>query len=154
MNCKNCGSSLESGAKFCGNCGSPVEVSESLEPNNIDTISSSNVSNDSQSFSDDEKKGSKKKFILPIIILLVIAGVCGFIFFYMKNPKRIITSVINNAYDKFDGLLTSSDSFDYENNTILVNGNLSIDTDIPDLMDLNSENLSYSFGMDYYNKKM
>lgn len=154
MNCKNCGSNLESGAKFCGNCGSQVEMAESLEQSSMEAISSSNISNDSQTFSDDEKKGSKKKFLLPIIILLVIAGVCCFAFFYLKSPKRIITSVINNAYDKFDGLLASSNSFDYENNTILMNGSLSIDTDIPDLMDLNSENLSYSFGMDYSNKKM
>ena len=175
MKCKNCGTILDAGSKFCGNCGSKVDEVSSVSPMNSSDSSREgvNVSNQNTDYSINSSSnnvvdnvsgvgstnisnssGKSRNFVLPIVLLLLVVCAVGGLFFYFKNPKRIITSVINGGYDKLEGLLVESDSFDYEKDSILVKGDLKFDTNIPELSDLKSENFSYSVGLDYPNKKM
>ena len=175
MKCKNCGTDLEIGSKFCGSCGAKVDEISNVQPVNnqldsqpinnqmnsvdvqgVNSVNPSQVNtiNQPSSMSSDNSSSKSKKIILPIVVLFILVCVFGGVYLYFKNPKRIITSVINGGYDKLEGLLLESNSFDYEKDSILVKGNLTFDTNIPELADLKSENFSYSVGFDYPNKKM
>ena len=206
MICKNCGSPLEEGAKFCGNCGAVNDsvqnvsntnpavsnvqpsvdpalnnvqpsidpalnnVQPSVEPalNNvqpsvepvINTVEptlenySSDISGNSSSDDFSSEKKSKKGFILPIVLLLVLCSILGGLCYYFKNPKRIVTSVINGFYDKFESSYDSLNSYNYKTTSMLVNGDLKVSTTVPEMQDLNSIDLSYNVGLDYPNKKM
>lgn len=171
MLCKNCGAQLEDGSKFCGECGTKVDdvniASESV--NTIDNsvvepvVNNQNFEQVSPSFNsvesgadassfDDESEKSKRNFLVPVIILLVLALAVGGVYYYFTNKGRIVKNLINNAYEKFDKL-TFNDKFNLEQ-SILLSGDLSVNTNIPELQDLNSEKLNYVVGVDYTNKKM
>lgn len=184
MICKKCGAVLEDNNKFCANCGTPVEqpiqpneptpVIENIEQNINETITTQQINQTSNAqinqpgentplennmveppkIPNDDKK-NKKNILLPIIILLVIiAAVCGGLYYYLNNTKRIITKVINGAYDKFEELAYTQNDYDYEKESIIINGDLTLDTNIENLQNLSVEKISYSFGLDYQNKKL
>ena len=76
MLCKNCGSQLEEGAKFCGTCGTSIS---------------------SPSVSVDEKP--KKNFVAPAIgiiaVLLIVGGV--YLRFFSNNNHKIVKDLINDV---------------------------------------------------------
>lgn len=104
MNCKNCGTELSEGSKFCSNCGCRIEI-ECTEEKNVfkeqgadDTIKlgekepvdseiindNSNIKGEKSSNVDSEstkkKMSKKKKIIIGIIVFLFICagiGSCG-----------------------------------------------------------------------------
>jgi len=126
MECKNCGSKLEEDYKFCSNCGFKV-------CNRFFCL------------------GSKwKKVVFFVSLFFFIFVMFLSIYFYYRSPKKIITSVINGVYDRFDGFISS---FDFSSD-VFFNGDISFDTNILRLSDLNSEKFFYSFGLDYVNKRI
>ena len=180
MICKNCGAQLEEGSKFCAECGAsvdslqqsvntvdnsvvsepvqsepvisePVQVSEPV--NSINNPNFGSVENNAgmESSSGFEEK-HKKSFLVPVILLLVLAVIAGGVYYYFNNKKRVVKNLINNAYEKFDSL-TFSDKVNL-NQSVLMTGDLSINTNISELKDLNSEKLNYVLGIDSVNKKM
>ena len=85
MECKNCGSKLEEDYKFCSNCGFKV-------CNRFFCL------------------GSKwKKVVFFVSLFFFIFVMFLSIYFYYRSPKKIITSVINGVYDRFDGFISSFD---------------------------------------------
>ena len=132
MLCKNCGSQLEEGTKFCGTCGTSIS---------------------SPSVGVDEKP--KKNFVGPIIgiiaVLLIVGGV--YLRFFSNNNHKIVKDLINNAYDKLEGLTITKDT-DVIDESILVSGDLTVSTNIPGLESLSQDKLSYALGIDYPNNKM
>ena len=132
MLCKNCGSQLEEGTKFCGTCGTSIS---------------------SPSVGVDEKP--KKNFVGPVIgiiaVLLIVGGV--YLRFFSNNNHKIVKDLINNAYDKLEGLTITKDT-DVIDESILVSGDLTVSTNISGLESLSQDKLSYTLGVDYPNNKM
>lgn len=204
MICKNCGSQLEEGSKFCGICGTKVEDNEQIQPlnevpttesvenvdlgigaNNSDVNTVENVEPTINSVVDNAQSSSvepaqnlnvepvqdsslgvsntevdnsfsekpKKNFVGPIIGIIALLFIVGGIYCYFNNKSRTVKSLINNAYEKFDKL-TLKDEFNIEEKSILLTGDLSITTNIPELSDLSGEKFNYTIGLDYPNKKM
>lgn len=180
MNCKNCGSQLDEGSKFCGNCGTPVEMVVSNPINEVDSSVESNVSNAVESSvfdnevqstvtevvnnvdnmvavssSGDEIDNPKSSKVGLIVIIVLLLGIIGSGCFYAYNlffgKKRIVSSLINTVYDKVD--LAIDEAYAYDKNSSLITGDMSFNTNIPDLEVLNSEKISYTFGLDYSNKR-
>ena len=202
MVCKKCGSQLDDNAKFCGVCGSSLElenvsannvfdvetdnsavsepvqpiqnnvgvsepvqpiqnnvgVSEPVQPvqndlGNVNPVQVDNSNMNDNSVSYEIKSGkSGKKAVGIIIFLLIVIGLLGGGYYYLTNKKAIVKKLINSVYDKIDGLMYESD-FDYKKDSILVNGDLTFNTNYSELSDLDGEKLNYTFGLDYPNKK-
>ena len=141
MECKKCGTSLDDGSKFCGVCGAVIDDDQTV----VNSVGShDNGSNDMK---------PKKGLIFPIVLLLVIALAVGGVYYYFNNKGRIVKSLINDAFEKFDGL-TIDNGYNLESQSVLISGDLSLNTNISELQDLNGEKLNYSFGLDYPNKKI
>ena len=141
MECKKCGTSLDDGSKFCGVCGAVIDDDQTV----VNSVGShNNGSNDMK---------PKKGLIFPIVLLLVIALAVGGVYYYFNNKGRIVKSLINDAFEKFDGL-TIDNGYNLESQSVLISGDLSLNTNISELQDLNGEKLNYSFGLDYPNKKI
>lgn len=141
MECKKCGTSLDDGSKFCGVCGAVIDDNQTV----VNSVGShDNGSNDMK---------PKKGLIFPIVLLLVIALAVGGVYYYFNNKGRIVKSLINDAFEKFDGL-TIDNEYNLESQSVLISGDLSLNTNISELQDLNGEKLNYSFGLDYPNKKI
>ena len=128
----------------------PVEPVAPVQP--VPTVEQPVVNNNSSIESSDEKP--KKSFVGPIIgiiALLLIAG--GIYFYFFNNKNKVVKDLINNAYDKLEGL-SITNSVDLDNQSVLINGDLTITTNIPGLEDLSGEKFKYTLGTDYANKKM
>lgn len=99
------------------------------------------------------KKGNK---IIPIaaVVLVVVALFAGGFYYYFNRTDKIVTNVINKAFNKINDSIDEIENFDYNKDTALVNGSLKIDTNIDGLEDLKNEKFDYTFGMDYKNKKL
>lgn len=149
MICKNCGAQLEEGSKFCGICGAKIEENEQVQSVTETVESTNTVVNDGVSVSDKPKKS----FIGPIIGIIAILLIVGGIYCYFNNKGRTVKSLINNAYEKFDKL-TVKNEFNIEEKSVLINGDLFITTNIPELSDLSGEKINYTVVLDYPNKKM
>ena len=99
------------------------------------------------------KKSNK---IIPIVavVLVVVALFAGGFYYYFNKTDKIVTNVINKAFNKINDSIDEIENFDYNKDTALVNGSLKIDTNIDGLEDLKNEKFDYTFGMDYKNKKL
>lgn len=77
MWCKNCGSEIEPGAKFCTNCGTKVD------DNPQGSMNESQVTVDQ----DPVKKPKKSKVIFGVLAGVLILALVGFGLFKFMNPK-------------------------------------------------------------------
>ncbi len=180
MVCKNCGAQLDEGSKFCGICGTKVEDNEQVQVNDVASFETEVVDNSSlnpveivdSSVNEVEKtpdmgtgvspieasmnssEKPKKSFVGPIIGIIAVLLIVGGIYCYFNNKKRAVKNIINNVYDKFESLSIENDINEIKDKSVLVSGDFSITTNIPELMDLSGEKLNYTFGIDYPNKKM
>ena len=100
-----------------------------------------------------KKSGGGKIIIILLLLILIGAGV-GVYFYLFKNDKMIVSNVINNVYKELDKIVVESPTLDYNKDTLSVDGDLTINTNIPEFDVLNSEKLSYSYGLDFQNKKL
>lgn len=118
----------------------PVEPMPSIETPSFDPIS-------------DNEETKKKHSALPIIlIVLVLLGIGAFLVykFFFNKPDKVVKGLINNAYDKFE---TSLKKYDVKDESVLVNADLTINTNIEGMEDLNGVKFNITSGMDYKNNK-
>ena len=115
-----------------------------MKEENVSTTETNNITS---------KKSNK---IIPIVavVLVVIALFAGGFYYYFNKTDKIVTNVINKAFNKINDSIDEIENFDYNKDTALVNGSLKIDTNIDGLEDLKNEKFDYTFGMDYKNKKL
>ena len=102
----------------------------------------------------EEPEEKKKHSALPaiLIILILLVGIAFVIYKFLFNkPDKIVKGLINQAYDKF---ATPIEKYDTKEEPILINTDLSINTNIQGLEDLNGMKLNMTTGIDYKNKKM
>lgn len=69
MFCQNCGKEVARGAKFCNNCGAPVETSEAAR-------SAAQPKAASQTASGKSEKQTKQKKKPNLLLILIVVGVC------------------------------------------------------------------------------
>lgn len=84
--CKNCGTKLDNGVKFCPNCGTPCG-SETIQETNMN-----------------QKKSSKKGFLIAAIVLLALVALGGAAWYFLGNQQ-----------DKYslEGLAKAAVNYDY-----------------------------------------
>ena len=128
----------------------------------VPTVEPINMSNDmlppiGTTPQDEEPQEKKKHSVLPailiILILLVVAAFCIYKFLFNK-PDKIVKGLINTAYDKFENIIVDTQKYDFENEPIIVNGDLTLDTNIEGLENLKDIKLEYKTGIDSKNKKI
>lgn len=84
--CKNCGTKLDNGVKFCPNCGTPCG-SETIQETNMN-----------------QKKSPKKGFLIAAIVLLALVALGGAAWYFLRNQQ-----------DKYslEGLAKAAVNYDY-----------------------------------------
>lgn len=115
-----------------------------MKEENVSTTETNNITS----------KNSNKIIPIVAVILVVIALFAGGFYYYFNKTDKIVTNVINKAFNKINDSIDEIENFDYNKDTALVNGSLKIDTNIDGLEDLKNEKFDYTFGMDYKNKKL
>ena len=105
----------------------------------------------------DNEIPKKKHSILPIIIiLLLLFGLGGFIAYkyFFASSNRVVSSIVNATYNKLEKMIDESKTINIEEKSVIVTGDLVLDTNIEGLEDLKDIKLNYVSGIDYKNKKM
>ena len=160
--CPYCGSPLDEGFSFCGNCGKPIssDINKKTEENDI-------VSSFKKVFS---ILGRDKKFLSKILIVfnVIVVGVIGLIIYGdSMNTIKLVDYFQYKETTGLDGYGKIAYSFDYEKLILDVIGELEIDYDSDDLLswgmayeaevaynekcDALTEGVSISFGEDFPN---
>ena len=116
----------------------------------METINNQNVNLDNN-VSYDIGKTKKKKFI-PIILLLLLVVCAGVLYYYFTSKERIVKGIINRAFDMYESL-SFNNRVDLDQSAV-ISGDLSFNTNIPEFEDLNSDKLNYVLGFDFPNKKI
>ncbi len=111
----------------------------------IDIPGTQQISNDMEP---KEKKGSALPIILILLILLGVGGFFAYKYFFNK-PDKVVKNLVNKAYEKFETPLKKIS----EDDTILINTEISITTNIPGMEDLNSMKFNTKYGIDNKNNK-
>ncbi len=103
------------------------------------------------SYSNDEPEEKKKSSLPIILIILILLGVGGFFAYkyFFNKPDKVVKGLVNKAYDKFETPLKKYDSKD----SVLINSEFSMNTNIEGLEDLNGMRFNLITGMDYKNNK-
>lgn len=100
MYCNNCGQEVNDNDKFCGHCGSRINIETYRENINFE-INKNNDITDVQSV---KLKTKFTKYILIALITLIFISISSMIVIYTKSPEFVIyKSVIamkNNDYEK------------------------------------------------------
>lgn len=141
------------------------KVSENMETTNATTIEQLNTNATIEQHNDTTEqysnnatienttKNNNKIISLIAVVLVILLILAGGFYYYFSKPSTIVTKLINSAYNKVDNILNNSNDFDIEKDTMLISGDLTIDTDIDGFEDLKDEKFGYTLGLDYENKK-
>ncbi|MBE6161116.1 MAG: hypothetical protein E7158_02705 [Firmicutes bacterium] len=145
------------------NVSNNVETNETtnaaVENNDANVVLENNTSNVNTQFitpNDSTPLEAKKKSkALPICIVLIVAlCIClGGFYFYFSTPKKIVSNVINKAYEKYDEIANKDVKFDIAKDSVKVEGNLNFDTNIPGFDTIKNDVIKFTGGIDYKNKK-
>lgn len=120
MWCKNCGSEIEPGAKFCTNCGMKVD------DNPQGSINESQVTVDQAPV----KKSKNSKLIFGVLAGVLILALIGFGLFKFMNPKLSADraeDLTEDFFERYFNSETRSESFDYLSATADLNSFISAD---------------------------
>ena len=99
---------------------------------------------------------TKKKSFLPICVVILVAiviGIGGF-YYYFSTPKKIVTTVINDAYANYDKMINEGMDFNLGKDSFKLKGNLVIDTNVPGFEKLKNDKLNFTLGSDFKNEKL
>ena len=111
MWCKNCGSEIEPGAKFCTACGAKVDdnpetpMNEEQDLNNQASVNQAPV-----------KKSKNSKIIFGIIAGILILALVGFGFYKFMNPKLSADGaeeLIEDFFERYFNSETRLEASDY-----------------------------------------
>ncbi len=103
MNCPKCGSGLDENAKFCGNCGAPVQMSaQSSVDSSINNVDNSMGSTNDMSSSDNKSSSNLKNALIILLVCLLVGGLaivgCKFLL-GTKSSADKIEYALNNMLD-------------------------------------------------------
>jgi len=120
-------------------------------------LESSNISNN---ITDSGVKKNKKKFVIfgcffGVVVLLVV-GLFSYRA-YVSNPLYLYKKVIQGTYEKFSDILDEADEsevLDLTKESILIDGKVKLNSNIPDMDAYTKYNYDYKLGLDIKNKKM
>ena len=101
----------------------------------------------------------KKKvlIILLVVFSLLLAGVIGFgIYLNMNFSTMIFEKGLDKLYTLSNDALTKADIYDYENEIVQINNNISYSSsdEVKELLGLDSVSLNYNLTLDNKNRKM
>lgn len=125
MWCKNCGSEIEPGAKFCTACGAKVDdnpetpMNEEQDLNNQASVNQAPV-----------KKSKNSKIIFGIIAGILILALVGFGFYKFMNPKLSsdgAEELIEDFFERYFNSETRLEASDYLSATADLNSFISTD---------------------------
>lgn len=105
---------------------------------------------------DTTSSNAPKNKLIPVIVVALVALIilAGGFYYYFSKPSKIVTNIINTAYENFSDIINKDVDFDYKKDSMLITGNLNVDTSIDGLEDLKKEDVAYRVGLDYGNKKV
>ena len=149
MFCENCGKELKENSKFCTSCGTKVKEEKEVNLKKP----ADEIIKETKQIMESKKKNSTLPLILIILVLLGIGGYLGYKYFF-ASKDNIVKGLINGMYDTFEEVLDKANEYDFKKESVLVKGDLSIDSNITELKDLNGIKLNYTTGIDYKKKKM
>lgn len=160
MYCKNCGKELRENAKFCTSCGkkvvNEVNTTEEVIENNVESkVTKEDVIKTIKEAKTITEKNKKSK--LPIILIMLLILVIGGYFVYkifFANKDNVVKGLINGMYDTFEETISKVDKYNFKNESILINGDFAIESNINGLKDLNGIKINYTLGTDLKNKKL
>lgn len=95
MNCSKCGFTLETGQKFCPNCGCRVVP---LSEESIGTHNEAHVEDHAEEYNEESSKRRSVKFSLlekAIVVIFAIAACCIVVFLLCREPS------LKRAYDNY-----------------------------------------------------
>lgn len=134
MNCKNCGSPLKEGEKFCNKCGEETRVSRPLkpvvDPSQLVVKPMVEPTNElSKLVKEEDKKQVVVRHTSPLLIIFVflLALALGYFGYkYLNKDKNIVTSLNGYRFEVPEGLkIDHEKEYLYLNNDdILININI------------------------------
>jgi len=102
------------------------------------------------------EKGKNKILILLIaVVVLLIGGILGYKY-YTNKPQNLYKNALNTLYKKASEMLKENEekSIQYTfDNTIMVDGDLKLNTNIPELSEYTKQTYGFRFGLDIKNEK-
>lgn len=122
-------------------------------PENGDVVLDKNKANKNEDFF--EKNELKNNKVVPAIlisILLLLFIVFGG-YFYFSRPSKIVVNSIDTLYNDLIKLINPNSNI-REFDTMLMDMNFKLNTNIEGLEDLSKEEINYKMGLDYPNKIM
>ena len=129
-------------------------VNSTPAPKPVVPIITEPIKNETTDSHTERKKSGGGKVVVVILLLLILCGAGVAAYFYLfNNEKMVVSTFVNNVYKKLDKAIVDSPVLDYGKDTVKLDGDLSINTNISGFETLNSEKFSYSYGLDFANKK-
>ena len=104
-------------------------------------------------------RDKKTKNLIPLFTILIILISALILYvsynvFFGMTPKQYYTNIINNIYEKGKEITDKYDNSRYLNETSIIDGELTLDSNMPGFEEYKNYKLNYNFGIDYKNKKV
>lgn len=107
--------------------------------------------------SNSPKKANTKFIIIGVVVaVLLIAGIGGLFGYksYVGKPINLYTGAIEKLYEDFSEALNSTETFDITKDSIVMSGDLKLNSSLAELEDYTKYTYDFDLGLDLKNKKM